>query len=164
MPVVDPSVPPEAWRLGAEGLAAAADLGERLPAGALLVASEEPKAQQTVGAARADPRFNEVRRDEPFDEDFRARRRAWVEGGGDPDWETREQVAGRFARGIVEWRARAGGRPLVVASHGMALTAWLHTAVALDDPGQFWADLRLPDAFEVDLDRRTITTICTWAT
>jgi len=159
MPAYGPDRPPEEWPLSAEGRAAAIGLRDRLPTGALLVASAEPKARQTVepcGEVLVDDRFGEVRRDEPFDGDFRARRLAYVGGVDHPDWESRAEVAARFAAGVGEWLGRCGDRPLVVASHGMALTVWLTATIGLDDPGVFWSSLGLPDAFTVDIPARRL--------
>lgn len=157
MPAYGPDRPAEEWPLSPEGRAAAIALRRRLPSGALFVASAEPKAYQTLepsGEVSIDERFGEVRRDEPFDGDFRARRRAYVDGVAHPGWESHADVTARFGAGIAEWRIKAGDRPLVVASHGMALTGWLTEAIGLADPGEFWADLQLPDAFAVDLSGR----------
>jgi hypothetical protein len=63
----------------------------------------------------------------------------------------------RFAEGVGFWTARADGRPLVIASHGMAMTLWLTTTVALADPGAFWANLRLPDLLTVDMAAKQVT-------
>ena len=83
--------------------------------------------------------------DEPFGGDFRARRRAYVAGAVPPGWEPHAEVAGRFDAGVRHWRTVAGDRPLVVASHGMAMTIWLTAAATVADPGAFWAALRFPD-------------------
>lgn len=160
MPAFGPDVPAHDWELSDEGHAAAAELAQVLPGGALLVGSAEPKAYQTVepaGAAFRDERFNEVRREgEPWEGNYRELRRAYVEGADHAGWEPRSQVAKRFDNGITEYRAAAGDRPLVVASHGMAITIWLTERIGLRDPGEFWADLRFPDAHAVDLQRRTV--------
>lgn len=157
MPAVDPDVPPERWHLSPDGHRAATALAARLPADAVLVASAEPKARQTLGGGVSiDNRFNEVVRDEPYDGDYRARRRAYVSGTDHPGWEPRDQVVARFAEGVTGWLGRSGPRLLVVATHGMAMTLWLAAGTpGLADPGAFWADLRLPDAFAVDPDTRT---------
>jgi broad specificity phosphatase PhoE len=153
MPAFGPDVPPAAWELSSDGKRAAAALSNELPIGALLIASREPKARQTLepaGTVRTDDRFNEVERDEPYDGDFKQRRRAYVCGTDHPGWEPREQVATRFTAGIAHWATQAGPRPLVVASHGMAITVWLTATIGLDDPGAFWAALRLPDLITLD--------------
>jgi broad specificity phosphatase PhoE len=154
MPAHGPGVPPHRWMLHPDGLAAARRLAGRLPADRYLVASGEPKAWQTLepaGPVVRDRRFNEVARDEPYGGEFRTRRRAYVEGYDHAGWEPRVRVAERFAAAIAEHLGAAGRRVLVVASHGMAMTVWLSAHVGLSDPGAYWADLRLPDAHEVDL-------------
>lgn len=94
----------------------------------MLVSSQEPKARQTL---------------EPT-------------GHVIPDSRFNEQVVARFDAGIKHWHLRAAARPLVVATHGMAMTLWLADSIDLADPTSFWADLRLPDVFEVDLAGRTL--------
>jgi broad specificity phosphatase PhoE len=154
MPVVEPLTLPDRWVLSNEGKAAAAKLV--LPQGARLVASGEPKAIQTLahaGEVTSDTRFNEVRRVEPFSDDFREIRRAYVEGENHPDWELREEVVARFDEGIAAYPQR----PLVVASHGMAMTLWLTARIGLAEPGEFWAGLRFPDALAIDPEKRAWT-------
>jgi broad specificity phosphatase PhoE len=159
MPAFGPDQPSDQWELSAEGHAAAAGLARRLPPGAHLVASEEPKAWQTLtpaGAVIRDARFNEVRRKgEPYDGNFRELRQSYVDGVDHPGWEQRAQVAARFESGVADHLAVAGTAPMVIASHGMAMTIWLTARIGLADPGAFWAELRLPDLLEVDLTART---------
>jgi broad specificity phosphatase PhoE len=161
MPAFGPDVPPDTWPLSDEGRAAARTLTAHLPANALLVASTEPKAYQTLadlGPVRRDARFGEVRREgEPWDGPFRELRRAYVDGADHPGWEPRSAVAARFDAGVREHLAAAVGRPLIVASHGMAMTVWLSTRLELADPGSFWAELRFPDALTVDLAAGSVT-------
>jgi broad specificity phosphatase PhoE len=163
MPQVDPATDPATWPLGADGRAAARRLSRRLPPGALLVASDEPKAWQTLdpdgerGVLR-DARLGEVRRSEEFSDDFRRLRRSYVSGAAVAGWEPRLEVARRFAAAIGAATGRAaGGRHVVVASHGMAMTVWLAQTLPVADPGSFWADLRFPDALIVDLQAGTVT-------
>ncbi len=163
MPALDPEVPPEQWILSAEGRQAATALAGALPAGyldnALLVASDEPKAYQTLeafgaGPVRRDARFGEVRRPlEPFRDDFAVVRRAYVEGSPPPGWEPYAEVVARFDEAVT---AHAGDGRLFVGTHGMVQTIWLTYRIGLVDPGEFWADLRLPDAIEVDLDDSSV--------
>ncbi|GAA4039876.1 hypothetical protein GCM10022248_02570 [Nonomuraea soli] len=153
MPAFTPDVAPHEWELSDEGRERARELMARLPAPAHLVSSAEPKAWQTVGGSAArDGRFNEVGRDEPWGGDFRERRLAYVSGADHPGWEPRQEVAGRFDAGIREHLEAAGGGPVVVATHGMAMTVWLAARIGLPDPGEFWSGLRFPDAHVVDLD------------
>jgi broad specificity phosphatase PhoE len=160
MPAFGPDVPAAAWQLSSEGWCAARALARALPGGALLIASREPKARQTLepaGWVHTDERFNEVSRDEPYEGEFRARRRAYVAGMDYAGWEPRDQVRARFAEGVRFWTVQADGRPLVIASHGMAMTLWLTATVGLADPGAFWADLRLPDLLVVDITGKQVT-------
>jgi broad specificity phosphatase PhoE len=161
MPEVREDVPPERWQLSPMGRTAAARLRAVLPPSVYLVASEETKAWQTltVAAGRAvarDHRLGEVRRNEPHDSGFAERRRRYVGGIDHPGWERRAEVAERFGAAIGEHLARADGRPVVVGSHGMALTVWLSQAVGLADPAGFWARLKLPDVLPVDLTAGTV--------
>lgn len=154
MPAYGPAVPPHEWTLSAEGWQAARRLIARLPSGARLVSSGEVKAWQTLGgdgAVTRDRRFDEVTRVEPWEGDYRELRRAYVDGADHPGWEPRAEVAERFDAGITEQLALAGGHPLVVATHGMAMTVWMTARLGLDGSGDFWADLRFPDAHRVDL-------------
>jgi 2,3-bisphosphoglycerate-dependent phosphoglycerate mutase len=144
MPAFTHDQAPDQWELNSEGHLAAAALATLLPAGAYLAASTEPKAWQTLtptGEPVRDARFGEVHRvGEPFGGNFRELRLSYVDGTGHARWEPREQVAARFDAAIEEHLARAGERPLVVASHGMAMTAWL-------------------TALRVELSAKTVTTI-----
>lgn len=158
-PRVDPTRAPADWELSDEGLVAAGALSSRLPRHATFASSAEPKAVATLRAATGtrpavDGRFGEVLRPvEPMSEDFRTVRRAWVSDALDwrhTGWERPPDAARRFADGLD---ALAGGT-IVVATHGMVLTAWL-VSVGEVRPGaaaaDFWSELALPDVVEVDL-------------
>lgn len=125
------------------------------------MSSTETKAHETLLCAGGrdvtvaqDPGFDEVRRYEPFDGDYEARRTAWVEGRLDErheGWETPDVTAQRFDSAVAA-RA-ASGAPLVIASHGMAMTAWLvHSrhVIAPDHAARFWRALAFLDVIEVD--------------
>ncbi|MGW0804094.1 histidine phosphatase family protein [Nonomuraea sp. NPDC002799] len=159
MPAYGPTVPAHEWTLSTEGRQAARRLIAHLPEDARFVASDEPKAWQTLSGGDAvtrDPRFNEVVRVEPWEGNFRELRRAYVEGVDHAGWEPRAEVAERFDAGIADHLALSGGRPLVVATHGMAMTVWMRARLGLHGPGDFWADLRFPDAHLVDLELGTV--------
>jgi broad specificity phosphatase PhoE len=129
-----------------------------LRAGAHLAASDEPKAWQTLegaGEVTRDARFGEVQREGDSWDGSRELHRAYVDGAEHPGWEPRLEVAARFEAAVENHVARAAGRPLVVASHGMVMTA----RIGLAAPGLFWADLRLPDVIVVDLAARTVTRV-----
>jgi broad specificity phosphatase PhoE len=55
MPELDPQVPPDQWHLGPAGRAAARQLAAILPTHPYLVASEEPKAIETLREAATAP-------------------------------------------------------------------------------------------------------------
>jgi broad specificity phosphatase PhoE len=163
MPDHGPHRPARDWHLSPDGWAAAHALCELLPPDARLVASSEPKAIETLqpaGPVVSDPRFDEISRVEAYDDDFRRNRRAYVNGTDLPDWEPREHVVRRFDAGVRE-HAEAASGPLVLASHGMAMTLWLTATIGLHDPGDFWAGLGFPDAHRVDLTTHRISRLAT---
>lgn len=156
-PQVDPATDPRDWNLSAAGRAAAAGLRSRIPTGATFATSDEPKAIDTLravtdGKFAIDARFGEVRRPiEPIGNGFRAVRRDWVAGVVDArheGWEPPGEVAARFAAGLDA----LDNDVVVVATHGMVLTAWL-TCIGFVRPGEeaaaFWEHLALPDLIEV---------------
>jgi broad specificity phosphatase PhoE len=154
MPKLEPTVDPAQWTLSAEGVASARAMGHLLPAGAMLVSSDEPKAHATLTAmapgrpVTLDPRLREVARPlEPFNDDFRTARLAYVAGDPPEGWEPPAAVAGRVEALVTDFQTP--GRPLVLAGHGMAFTTWLSAHGLIDDPPAFWSDLRLPDLFLV---------------
>lgn len=159
-PEVLPDSDPRSWPLSEAGRTAASQLSHRLPRTGRWVSSTERKALETLlyaGPSRMavtkDPGFDEVRREEPFDDDFKSRRRAWVESRLDDrhsSWEPPEQAAERFEIAVREHLADA--RSLVVATHGMVLTAWLvHARKQLtpSEAGSFWERMRFPDIVRV---------------
>ena len=163
MPAFRPDVAAHDWTLSEASRAAAADLVKLFPKDSVLVASAEAKAFQTLqpaGEVLRDERFNEVwRNGEPWDGNYLELRRAYVEGTDHASWEPRADVVERFDQGITDQLANASDRPVVVASHGMAMTIWLTSRIGLHDPGTFWADLDFPDAYRVDLQARAVTRI-----
>jgi broad specificity phosphatase PhoE len=123
------------------------------------VSSTETKAYETLLCAGdgnvailQNPGFDEVRREEPFDDGYRSRRLAWVEGHHDErhaGWETPRETAARFGRAVTTHTVQ--GSPLVIASHGMAITAWLvhgRRLVAAHNAVGFWTALSFPDVIE----------------
>lgn len=151
---------PDTWRLSADGRAAAAVLRRALPADALLCASEEPKAWETLGGSdsvRRDARFNEVARTgEPWEGAFRELRLQYVQGVAHPGWEAHVEAAASFDAGVLDALDPRGtaGRPVVIASHGMVMTTWLVSRgiVQAEKAGDFWSDLRFPDCLLVDTE------------
>jgi len=150
MPALDPETEPAEWDLAPEGVAAARLLGPLLPADAVLVSSDEPKALSTLAAAApgrpviAEPGLREVERPrEPFDREARL---AYVAGRPPDGWEESAAVAARVEAVVA--RHRHATRPLVLGGHGMAFTTWLVSRGLVRDPAGFWSSLRLPDVVE----------------
>lgn len=152
-PTARSDVDPAKWPLSKSGRTAAGRLAPSLPPAAFLLSSTEVKAIETLTLASgsrpvADERFCEVRRPgEPFDDDVISRRRAWVEACLDErhaGWETPGQAAARFADGVHAYPHH----DLVVATHGMVMTAWLVSIGALLEgtpAAERWAALQFPD-------------------
>ncbi len=166
MPVVEPAVSSELWQLGNEGRSAAKALRPRLAQPAYLVASDEPKAIQTLQelASRldvaTDPGFREVRRPHAWSADYASLARAYVEGLRHDGWEDHADVVGRFAAAVARHATIAAARrhPLVIGTHGLAPTVWLASIMPLDpSPATFWERLTFPDLIDVDLIGRTAT-------
>ncbi len=160
-PAVSARDDPRLWPLSTSGREAAGQLYDHLPRSGRWLSSGERKAYETLLYAghrrihvQKDPRFDEVRRDEPFDHDFKIRRLAWVEGRLDErhtGWESPEEAAKRFELAVREHAADS--EALVVATHGMVLTAWLvHGRRWLPplEAGSFWEQMRFPEVIRVD--------------
>jgi broad specificity phosphatase PhoE len=160
MPEVVPEVPAERWHLGADGRSAARALRSLVAGPAYFVASDEPKAVETLqevaghAEVRTDPGFGEVRRPYLWTDDYRATASAYVAGVRHDGWEPHDEVFTRFESAVVRHAgfAAARRRVLVVGTHGLAPTVWLSRRMRLaPSPPRFWADLRFPDLIEVDL-------------
>lgn len=159
MPLASELTPTNQWPLSADGLRAADRLRSRLPHDAELVASDARRAYETVGGpdcvVERDSRFNEIARpNEPWGGNYREPRRQYVEGIAHPGWEPQRDAATRFDAGVADLQSRFGEGPIVIGTHGMALTVWLVSigAVVPDDAADFWAGLRFPDCIEVHTD------------
>jgi len=166
MPIVEPDVPSDQWQLGDEGRAEAWSLRSQLSEPAYFVASDEPKAEQTLrelaGESRVsiDPGFREVRRPHIWSDDYRIVARGYINGICPREWEDHAQVAKRFATAVARHAAIAVaiGRALVIGTHGLAPTVWLTTVMRLSpSPAQFWERLTFPDLVDVDLLHGTAT-------
>lgn len=142
---------------GQDGRAAARRLAEALPCGALVLTGHEPQAVQTAeaiasvrgGCVRVDDRMREARRPHRWDERHRDRARRYVGGQPYVGWEPQEAVARRFDAGVRAGIGTRDGAPLVVVSHGLALTLWLQSVGAVADVEAFWTSLSSPDAWSV---------------
>lgn len=158
MPETWPEVTPSAWTLTPSGRDAARAMGRRLPRGVTVLSSAERKAIETARCATGrepliDPRFGEVERPgEPFDDEARERRGAWIRGETDARhkrWESMIEAARRFTAGVADQRA---GGDLLIATHGMVMVAWLVSIGRLDaapTAEEYWASLTFPDLVTV---------------
>ena len=43
--------------------------------------------------------------------------------------------------------------------HGLFITTWLDSEMGLTDPFVFWSELRMPDAWELDVDEKSFRRI-----
>ena len=160
MPEVRPDVPAPRWHLGERGRLAARNLRHALPEDPYLVASDEPKAIETLAEASdgadvtIDAAFAEVRRPHsPSEDTHRALVMAYLRGAAHAGWEPHSAVVRRFDAALRRHRAEASsrGKVLVVGTHGTAMTVWLFASVRSGvDPVEFWAMLAFPDVIVVD--------------
>jgi broad specificity phosphatase PhoE len=157
MPLVSPDLAPGAWPLTSEGRVLGEQLMRVLPDGAYLVSSDERKAWEASAsvapAAARDPRFNEVARSgEPWGDGHRRLRRLYVQGAEHAGWETQSAVARRFDSGVRDHTRRAEGHPVVLVTHGMALTVWLVSQgiITPEDAARFWSELEFPDCYALE--------------
>jgi broad specificity phosphatase PhoE len=160
MPTVEPGVPAERWELGQHGRAASRALGVAAAESGYFVASDEPKALQTLQEMAAGQEvvpevgFREVRRPYYWSDDHRTLARTYVDGACHDGWELHGEVVARFEAAISRHTRIAAARKqtLIVGTHGMAPTVWLMSRLELQpSPGAFWASLQFPDLIDVDL-------------
>jgi broad specificity phosphatase PhoE len=158
MPAMRPEIPAEGWHLDERGREAAGALAAAITEPRYCVASDEPKALETLRELAADqhviaePGFREVSRPYRWSDDYHQRARAYIDGTCPDGWEPRAEVVARFDSAVLRHAAAAGRRTLVI---GLALTAWLASHCALEPtPSTFWACLTFPDVIDVDLVAR----------
>lgn len=58
-------------------------------------------------------------------------------------------MAARFDESVRRAVTAAGDRPVVVGTHGMAMTLWLVSVGVVEDPVAFWETLQFPDVVPV---------------
>ena len=71
-------------------------------------------------------------------------------------WERREDVISRIAQLKSDF---GSSKSLVFVSHGLLLTTWLDHEIGLSDPLSFWSELRIPDAWVVDFEDKSLERI-----
>ena len=67
-------------------------------------------------------------------------------------WEHREAVIARIAQLKLGF---ASLDRVALVTHGLFITTLLHQDIGLNDPFSFWSNLRMPDAWEFDLDEKS---------
>jgi 2,3-bisphosphoglycerate-dependent phosphoglycerate mutase len=160
-PAIERDRPAWEWPLGDPGRSAAARLASVLPPRALLVSSTELKARETADAfvaarrerAEPDPGLAEARRPAAWQVNYREIAGDYVRGHPQPGWEDQAEVARRFQASVDRGLSRADSRPLIIVTHGLAMTLWLSSRGLVGDPGEFWSFLRLPDAWAIRAGR-----------
>ena len=155
-PLVTAGTPPDQWPLTEEGSHDARLLGRGLAADSIstvVFTSPELKARQTAAlafpavAVHVLERLREVERPwyaEPDELNLAAAR--YLRGEVVEGWERRQDVIARLSS------LMPGGTPgerVVIVSHGILMTTWIHHEIGLEYPYRFWSDLRLPDAWEL---------------
>jgi broad specificity phosphatase PhoE len=154
-------VHPTEWHLDELGRADAARLAARLevePRIGCLVSSTEPKALETAQAIAAhwevdlvpDDRLREAIR--PWiGPGYRAIVHRYLRGEQPAGWEPHGSVGDRVAEVVTEATERAGGLPVVIVSHGLALALHLGERLGSEfDRESFWSSLAFPDAWALD--------------
>jgi broad specificity phosphatase PhoE len=162
-PLVVEHMPPAGWPLTEKGRRDARRLGARLEgrsATPTVWSSPQLRARET--AALAFPRVPAGVRDQLREvkkpwyasaDEHAAAVAAYWRGEVVAGWEGRAEVIARLpalTSGVEQTET------LVVVSHGVLLTTWLDHEFGLDDPASFWARLRLPDAWELNLRAQTL--------
>jgi broad specificity phosphatase PhoE len=71
-------------------------------------------------------------------------------------WEDRDDLNARIARLMADI---GSSREPVCVTHGMLLTALLDHCIGLQDPCSFWSSLRIPDAWVLDLEDKSLRRI-----
>jgi len=161
MAVPTEGVHPTEWHLDARGRDDAARLADRLevaPAIGVVVSSTEPKAVETaeaIGERWGAPVVGDARLREAvrpwIGPGYRAVVHRYLRGEVLPEWEAHAAVAARVASALAEAVEQAAGRPVVVVSHGLALSIHLGERLGADfDREAFWSFLAFPDAWVLD--------------
>jgi broad specificity phosphatase PhoE len=161
MPATTEGVHPVDWHLDGATRSATVVWAARLEVDGgigALVTSTEPKAVETADAIAErwsatvlhDERLREAQR--PWiGTGYRAVAHRYLRGELPEGWEAHDQVAERVGAAVAEAIARAGDKPAVIVSHGLALSLHLGDRLGPDfDRETFWSRLAFPDAWALD--------------
>jgi broad specificity phosphatase PhoE len=151
------------WPLTEKGRKDASLLGANLagrPSGTIVLTSPERRARETADlafplvVANGRDQLSEVVK--PWyasaDEATNATTK-YLQGEVVEGWERREDVIRRIAQLKSDFGA---WESLVLVTHGVFLTTWLDQEIGLEEPFSFWSDLRMPDAWELDFDEKSL--------
>jgi broad specificity phosphatase PhoE len=162
-PLVADGTPADQWTLTDEGRREAAVLGRRLEDGStstIVYTSPERKARETASlafpsvAAHVREHLSEVKRAwyaKP--DDFADAVANYLSGEVVEGWERREDVIARLRPLMAD---STPSERIVLVSHGVLLTTWLHYEIGLADPFRFWSNLRMPDAWELGPEEKSL--------
>ena len=166
LPEVVRGVASSQWGLGESSREDCVLLAHHLPQllAPVVYTSPQAKARETAAVIAlrrglrlaTDERLREADHDEAWVDDYRDLAASYVAGALVPGWEPQGIVARRFGQAVDEASAATPGRAdLVVVNHGLAMTLWLSTRVALErEP--FWSALSFPDAWRLDLETNAL--------
>lgn len=153
------------WRLSEPAREDCVLLAHALPKdlAPVIYTSPEPKAAETAAiiALRlglevvADARLAEADRPQGWEDDYRATVLRYLAGGEEAGWEPAVAVRGRFAAAVEGALAAHTAGDILVSNHGMALSLYCADVAEIDLAG-FWRELTFPDAWRLDLERRTL--------
>jgi len=150
-------VDPREWPLASDAMDAIVALGDVLGIDdrVVVASSDERKAIATaevlrgardVTVARG---FREVTKpwfDDP--EDLARATHRYLSGEPLDGWEPQAAALERFGAGLEQ---PAHAERLVVVTHGTVMTAWMASVMAIGPAGPFWSQLRMPDAYAIDV-------------
>lgn len=161
-PLVTDGASADQWALTERGRGDAVVLGRRLGHRftSEVYTSPERKARETAAlafpsaAAQVREQLREVKG--PWyakPDEFADAVANYLRGDGVEGWERRDEVIARLA-----WLKAdpAPSERIVVVGHGVLLTTWLHHQIGLEDPFWFWSNLSLPDAWELDPEKKSL--------
>jgi broad specificity phosphatase PhoE len=165
-PLMDGETPTAQWPLTEKGRSDATVLGTSLArrfASTIVWTSPERRACETAALAFSSvtaavrDQLNEVKKPWYASADEHANAVAkYLRGKSVEGWERREDVITRIAQ------LRLGSTylaSLVLVTHGLLLTTWLDHEIELDDSFSFWSNLRMPDAWEFNLEGKSLERI-----
>jgi 2,3-bisphosphoglycerate-dependent phosphoglycerate mutase len=163
MPVVQPGVHPVRWRLDELGRSAVASLGQALPddLAGVLWSSHEARGQETAEQLidarggglelRLDHDLREVGRPTAWSSTYAEDLASYFRNGAGEGWEPATAVLTRVSDVVDRALREAGGAPVVVVTHGLALSLYVGATCGVR-PAGFLQSLLHPDAWLLDVE------------